>query len=182
METVMDSDRLSRWLSLVANLGVFGGLLLVALELNQTTNAIRGSNYYSAAESSAEWNKLVAESERLAPIAMTYNAHGIDALSDEERYRYALLNLAAFRRHDGAFFQYELGLLSEDWYETIFRNDMETWVPRWREFGFLDEGSESYILEGLRPTFAAEVRKYMGRPARQIIPDVQSDQQRAGSE
>ena len=168
----MHSDRINRWLTLAGNVGVIGGLLLVALQLNQTTNAIRGSNYFAAAESSADWNKWVAESERMAPIAMKYAEVGVNGLTAEEKYRYGLAMLGAFRRHDAAFFQYERGLLSEDWYETIFRNDMATWVPRWQEFGMLDEQSESYILEGLRPTFSNEIRKYTDRSLRQIVPGV----------
>lgn len=163
------------WLQVVGLFGVIGGLVLVALELNQTTNAIRASNYFSAAESSSEWNKWIAESDRMAPITKKYNDVGVDGLTEEERYRYGSAMMGAFRRHDGAFFQYERGLLSEDWYETIFRNDMATWVPRWEEFGFLDEQSGSYILEGLRPTFADEIRKYMGSPRRQLIPEVHAE-------
>ena len=171
----MIPKELNDWLQVVGLFGVIGGLILVAMELNQTTNAIRGSNYFAAAESSAEWNKWVAESERLAPIAMKYGALGVDGLTAEERYRYGVAMMGAFRRHDAAFFQYERGLLSEDWYETIFRNDMSIWVPRWQDFGMLDEQSESYILEGLRPTFLDEIRKYTNRSRREIVPEVLSD-------
>ena len=37
----MDSDRLNRWLTLGANLGVLGGLILVILQMNQNEKLIR---------------------------------------------------------------------------------------------------------------------------------------------
>ena len=35
----MDADRLNRWLTLIANLGVVAGLVFLAVELNQNTKA-----------------------------------------------------------------------------------------------------------------------------------------------
>ncbi len=37
----MDSDRLNRWLSLAANLGLMAGLLLVAVQINQSSQLAR---------------------------------------------------------------------------------------------------------------------------------------------
>ena len=37
----MDSDRLDRWLSLAANLGLLAGLILVAVEINQSSDLAR---------------------------------------------------------------------------------------------------------------------------------------------
>lgn len=37
----MDSDRLNRWLSLAANLGILAGLVLVAVQINQNSQLVR---------------------------------------------------------------------------------------------------------------------------------------------
>jgi hypothetical protein len=161
----VNSDRVNRWLTLAANVGVIGGLLLVALQLRQTTTAILGATYQAGAESSAEWNKWVVEQVDLIPAAMRFRDSGRrDGLSAADQFRLEIMMMAAFRRLDGMFYQHELGLLGDDYYETLFKADMETWVPRWRDWGLLNEGSQSYVARAMRPSFRAEVQKYMDAP------------------
>lgn len=76
---------LGQTMNTIASVGVVGGLILVALELNQATNAILGATYQANAESSAEWNKWTIDSDYLLPIVVKYLESGRDSLSLEEQ-------------------------------------------------------------------------------------------------
>ena len=60
-------ERVDRWLSVIGNAGVILGLILVAVELRQTTNAMQGATYFARAESSMQWNMWIAESDHMLP-------------------------------------------------------------------------------------------------------------------
>ncbi len=149
-------------IAILANVGVVGGLALVALELRQTSNAILASTYQARAESSAAWDMQNADSEYRAPVVIKYLQEGRDSLSLEEEYRIDNLMQAGFKRQESEFYQYTLGLLDEVWYDQTFRHHMELWVPRWRDWGALDEGS--YIREAGRPDFLEEIERFLNAP------------------
>ena len=149
-------------LTLLANVGVIGGLVLVALELRQTTNAIQASAYQARAESSIEWDIRNAESPTLAPLIFRYLDDGRDALNPEEQFRFSSNLQAGFKRQEAEYYAYELGLLDQIWYERTFSTHMKIWVPRWRDWGLLDDGA--YIREVARPTFLVEIEKYLDEP------------------
>jgi len=80
-------------------------------------------------------------------------------LSRDHQSRLLAAVEAAFHKMDGIFYQYELGLLPEDYYRTTFRNLMRIWVPRWRDSGLLDRG---WIVP--RPSFQAEINEFLDDP------------------
>jgi hypothetical protein len=47
----MNSERLNRWLTFVANLGVIGGLFFLGYEIRQNTSQMRAEAAYSINES-----------------------------------------------------------------------------------------------------------------------------------
>jgi hypothetical protein len=59
------------------------------------------------------------------------------------------------------FYQYELGLLGDDYYENVFDAEMRFWVPRWRDQGLLDEMRQRGYI---RPSFTREIEKYLDLP------------------
>jgi hypothetical protein len=53
MRRIMDSDKINRWLTLGANIGVLSGLILVALQINQNSEIAKAqlaNDYYLADE------------------------------------------------------------------------------------------------------------------------------------
>lgn len=152
----MDWDRWNSWLTLAANLGVLAGLFLIALELNQTRLAMVGAAYQTRASIGMEWNKWLSESDYLVPIIEKLSESGWDSLSFQEQYRVRNSGLAAMYRLDGYYYQYELGLLDQEYYEGQFTAEMRTWVPRWREWGLLD----SYTGQ-VRSSFAEQIQRFM---------------------
>ena len=155
----MKRTDLGQVVTIVANLGVIVGLLFVALEVRQTRDAVLGATYMARATSQEDWGKWVAESEYVVHAAQRWGESGFSELSQEDQIRLLPTVEAAFHRMDGIFYQYELGLLPEDYYQTTFGNLMQVWVPRWRDSGFLDRG---WIVP--RPSFQAEIDKYLNDP------------------
>lgn len=152
------------WLQVIGIFGVLGGLILVAIELRQTNAAIRASAYQFRAESSTNWDVAIGESPERASMILKYLDGGREALNREEDLRYGSLLRAAFKRQESEYYQYELGLLDDVWYETTFRHHMELWVPRWRDWGELE--NDAYIAEVARPSFWAEIQRFVDLPDR----------------
>jgi len=106
-----------------------------------------------------EWGKWVADSDHIGHAAMRWGDADFRTLSEEDQFRLYNAVEAAFLNLDGVFYQYELGLIPEDYYRTTFRGLMRIWVPRWRESGFLEKG---WMVP--RPSFQAEIEKYLDEP------------------
>ncbi len=64
----MDRDRLNWWLTLLANLGVLGGLVFVGFEIRQTTSQLRADASYSITASVNELNAGLYGDPELAEL------------------------------------------------------------------------------------------------------------------
>ena len=142
----MNSDKLGRWLTLGANVGVIAGLILVAVQINQNTAITKAqiaNDYYIAdmtlelammGENPAEsFNKAV-----YAPNEITT----VDAAVLDRYFNYGMVQIQRLQKMD------ELGMAYEGWRERInylrwhFGNDVgRRW---WNEVkdGYPDEFRE----------------------------------------
>ena len=150
---------LGQIITIIANVGVIAGIVFVAFEVRQTRDAVLGATYLARASAQEEWGKWFAESDHVVHAANRWADKDFFELSQEDRSRLLPTVEAAFHRMDGIYYQYELGLIPEDYYQTTFRGLMQVWVPRWKESGFLDRG---WVVA--RPTFQAEIDKYLNDP------------------
>ena len=155
----MNSEKLSSWLGVLANFGVLVGILFLAIEVRQTRDAVMGATYLARASAQEDWGKWVADSDHVVFATMRWADSEFSALSPEDQARLLPTVEAAFHRMDGIYYQYELGLLPEEYYETTFSRLMEVWVPRWKESGFLDR---RWVVP--RPSFQADIDKYLDDP------------------
>ena len=64
----MQFDRLNRWLTLIANLGVVAGLIFLGYEIRQNTAQMRGEASYSITEGVNDINAAIHQNEELAEI------------------------------------------------------------------------------------------------------------------
>ena len=155
----MNAEKLNSWLGVLANFGVLVGIVFLALEVRQTRDAVMGATYLARASAQEEWGKWIADSDHIVQATLRYAEGEFSALSAEDQARLRSAVEAAFHRMDGIFYQYELGLLTDEYYETTFSRLMSVWVPRWKDTGFLDRG---WIVP--RPSFRAEIEKYLEDP------------------
>lgn len=107
----MDTDRLARWLTLGANLGVLIGLLLLIVELNQNRDMMRAQTRHELAMGIVDILQVPASNEQLASIL--YRAHSGEDLTAPELFQFRLRTNALFRYWENVHYQYRVGLYDE---------------------------------------------------------------------
>jgi hypothetical protein len=113
----MDSEKISRWLTLAANVGVIAGLVLVAIQINQNTQITKAqiANDYFLADMELElammgehpahsWNKAV-----YAPNDLTT----LDAVILDRYFNYGLVQIHRLQEMD------DMGMAHEGWEERV---------------------------------------------------------------
>ena len=83
----MDRDRLNWWLTLLANVGVLGGLVFVGFEIRQNTSQLRADASYSITASVNELNAGFYGDPELAELVIRGEAD-LGSLTPIERVRF----------------------------------------------------------------------------------------------
>ncbi len=109
----MTVDSLNRWLILGANVGVFIGLVFLALEINQNTEVARSAVDLEITALGTEFHMRVAENPALAR-AYYVGLRDPDSLSEEEAIQLHYLIPSVFLLMEGAHRQYIRGYLPEE--------------------------------------------------------------------
>ena len=117
----MDTDRLNRWLTLGANIGVLGGLIFLVVEIRHTNDLARASAYRSRGAEIQEAYKAAALDPEFSQILLKVDQQGIDGLTDHERFRYTYWQVATRLRMQNQFNDYQMGFLDEDIYQSALR-------------------------------------------------------------
>ena len=107
----MDSDRLNRWLTLGANIGVLFGIILLIVELDQNREAVQAQTRSNLSQGIVDQMSLVASNAQLASLRRRIDA-GEEATVDE-RYQYQLFTRALVRYWENVHYQYRQGLYDE---------------------------------------------------------------------
>ena len=159
----MNFERLNHWLTLVANVGVVAGIIFLAYEIRLTRDALVGATYQQRTTAVENWDYNIADSTYVSQAIRNYEqalAQGDDfeSLSDDDKFRLTSITVATFNRLDNFFYQYELGLVSEEMYEHAFHAEMTVQVPRFVALNLFDH---PYIKLALRPSFREEIEKYV---------------------
>ena len=89
----MDRDRLNWWLTLLANLGVLGGLVFVGFEIRQNTSQLRADASYSITASVNELNAALFGNPELAELVLR-GERDLSALTPIERTRFDLFEFS----------------------------------------------------------------------------------------
>ena len=118
---------LGQTISIVANLGILAGLVLLAVELNQNNQLLRSAGVISLNEKAMEWNARIAENHEVAEIIS--KANNSEILTDTEQLRMTALTTILLAGWVMDFLQYQTGLVTEDYmngiiprYKDAFRN------------------------------------------------------------
>jgi hypothetical protein len=70
----------------------------------------------------------------------------LESLSDEERGRFRLWQIAQQTHWDNMFYQYQQGYLEQEYYEDSFRERVLRLAPTWRALG-INSGRASFFAE-----------------------------------
>ncbi len=107
----MDKDRLNRWLTLGANLGVLVGILLLILELGQNREMMRAQTRHELAMGIVDLLLTPASNEQLADLM--YRAKSGEEMTPTELYQFRLRTNAVFRYWEDVHYQYRVGLYDD---------------------------------------------------------------------
>ncbi len=110
----MDSDRLNRRLTLIANFGVLIGIALLVCEIRQNHEMMRAQTRSEIAANAVDRLDFIAGNRELAEIIVRGNAgQELDAV-DAVRLRF--LRFGTFREWENTYYQHRQGLYDEQEY------------------------------------------------------------------
>ena len=110
----MNTDRLNRWMTLGANLGVLVGIILLIVELTQNREMMRAQIRNDiAAHEVQRMDILVADAELAEILVRVQNG---EDLSPSEEIRARFRRYGSFRSWENVYYQYQLGLFDQSEY------------------------------------------------------------------
>ncbi|MEM7430940.1 MAG: hypothetical protein AAF351_03255 [Pseudomonadota bacterium] len=158
----MDVDKATRWLTLVANIGVLIGLVLLIVELRQNQELTRAQIHQSRTDA---WVANIferADTEYVAPVLMKFHEAGypdnldaLEALSPLELRRMHDVLFAFHGDYDNMHYQYEQGFLDEEYYQARIVRSIKNLAPYWRKRGITG-----------RPSFEKEIDRILAEQPR----------------
>jgi hypothetical protein len=108
----MESDRLNRWLTLGANVGVLIGIILLIVELDQNRDMMRAQTRHELAMGIVDLLQVPANNEQLADLIYRANSGG--EITPRELFQFRLRTNALFRYWENVHYQYRVGLYDEN--------------------------------------------------------------------
>ena len=107
----MDSDRANRWLTLVANLGVLIGIILLVAELDQNRDMMRAQTRNELSRGVLDLLGSLVENKELADVMV--RANNGEELTPTEGFIFGAQAERVFRNWENVHYQYRQGMYDE---------------------------------------------------------------------
>jgi len=153
----MNADRVNRWLTLGANVGVVIGLILLLIEIDQNNDLARAQIHQTRADSWGDFRLTLGDSEHLLSAWEKFRDAGgpqdpdaLDKLDYLERMRVRQYLLHRYSDYDNLFYQYKQGYLDEEYYVYRVVPSINSLAPSWHRLR---------TLRWVRPSFVDEVNR-----------------------
>lgn len=111
----MDWGALSAIAGLLAAIFVALTVVYLALQVKASTRATHSQTYQLATSALAEMAGIIGSDRKLARI-FRIGMVDPDALSEDEFTQFGYLGISLFRRFENVFFQYQSGMIDEDFW------------------------------------------------------------------
>lgn len=121
------------WGAVSAIAGAFAALFVamsvvyLALQVKGGTRATRSQTYYLTTAALAEIAAIIANSKELSRI-VRIGYETPESLNEDERIQFGYIMISFLRRYENVFFQYESGLVDEDFW--VGHRENLLWVYR----------------------------------------------------
>ena len=148
----MDTDRMTRWLTIVANFAILVGLVLVLVELNQNRLMMRAQIRHDLSMGIVEMLNTPANNRQLSDLL--YRAESGEELSGPDLFQFQLRSNALFRYWENVHYQYRLGLYD--------RTEFEKQRDAWEAFFARSQAHRDYWC-AVRTLYSAEFMTEMDR-------------------
>lgn len=131
----MDSDKINRWLTLLANFGVVLGLALLVYELRQSQNLAETEAAIGRLNEMQEAQSELALSDSLAEIQIKARTEGAQALSAVELHRISIWESSVRLRMQSHYVRYLRGFLDQETAENVVA-DAASNLAYWEDLGY----------------------------------------------
>ena len=138
-------DKLNSWLTLFANCGVLVGIVFLAIEVNQNTEALERERSVNIASSFVQRNEAISDTmlavaldPDFAVLVERWRETGTASLSDDEIARVRFYEWSLIFMLESQLAQYEQGLLNEEYYEYQFKGVIRRLGRGWEELGLVE--------------------------------------------
>ncbi|MDA1075053.1 MAG: hypothetical protein O3A63_09890 [Proteobacteria bacterium] len=142
---------------------LFGPLLFIGYELHQSNRIAVANNYQARAEQSTDMLLFLARSDyvdlvqQLDDLGWPDNPQTLSRLPPASLRTLLLIEAARWTQFDNLHYQYQQGLVDEEFYNLGFRTLVRVYGPAWRALGQPGLYRESFasdleaILENTNP-------------------------------
>ena len=111
----MDWDALAAVASVLAAISVTLTVVYLAIQIRKNTRATHSQTYHLATSALAEMAGIVGSSKEVARI-FRIGMINPEKLDEDEFSQFGYLGISLFRRFENAFFQYQSGMIDEDFW------------------------------------------------------------------
>ena len=147
----MKVNSITRWLTLVTNFGVLGGLVFLGVEIQQNTTAIELSTAQSFQSDFRVHELVIAQDGDLADL-LQRGKEDMSGLTQTELIRVRLLESSVLRAWANLYYHYSEGALEERlWFGQVRRMKQS-----WRR-----NSTMRYFWEDLKTTFEPDFVVFM---------------------
>ena len=99
----------------VATVAVTLSVVYLAIQIKTSTRTTNSQTYQFATQALGEMASIVGSSKNLSRI-FVLGMSDPDSLDEEEYYQFTYLTLSLFRRYENVFYQWETGMIDEDFW------------------------------------------------------------------
>lgn len=144
MATASTNERLS----LIANLGVLVGLVILILEVSQANKLAETQAYVGRLDQMQQARLIFAESEYLPDLDLKATDEGVQSLSEVERIRLREWYQSVLHRMESHYYYYEQGYLDAETGKIVLDSAADS-LEIWRdlEVNFLNRRFERLVEE-----------------------------------
>ena len=150
----MNADRVNRWLTLGANVGVVIGLILLLIEIDQNNDLARAQIHQTRADSWGDFRLTLGDSEHLLSAWIKFQDAGgpedpdaIDKLDNLEKSRVRQYLLHRYSDYDNLYYLYKQGYLDEEYYVQRVVPSINRMAPAWSKLMFTTLARPSFVEE-----------------------------------
>ncbi len=150
----MGGEKISRLLTLGANIGVVAGLVFLLVQIDQNNDLARAQIHQTRSDSWGDFKLELADSEHLLIAWNKFQKAGgpmdpdaLDTLGDIERARVIQYLLHRYNDYDNLFYQHEQGYLDDEYYEHRIVSSIRVLAPSWKAVGIFGVARPSFVEE-----------------------------------
>ena len=118
-------EKLNQWLTLLANIGVVVGIVVLVLEVRQNTVTQRSAIIQDWVRVTQANNHLMITSDDMGPI-IEEAKNGYESLDDIDRQKFKYLMIQLFNQFEAVYLHHDMGVIDDEYYESrmLFLGDL----------------------------------------------------------